>query len=106
MTTSRRTRQAWIALGLTVVSFIAGTVVGEGLYARFGYEAGADAPLLPTLVSGIAGIAVVVSAPLAAWWLGRAAVAEGDPRGRTPMLLGIAAAVGFALLNLAAALFG
>jgi fatty acid desaturase len=103
---STRTRQAWIALALTIVSFVLGTFVGEGIYSLLGYETGSDAPLLPTLLSAVPAIAVVVSAPLAAWWLGRAAVAGGDPRGRTPMLVGIVVAVGFALLNVAAALSG
>ena len=106
VTTSARTRQAWIVLALTLVSFVLGTFVGEGIFSLLGYETGDDAPVLPTLLSAVPAVLVVVSAPIAAWWLGRAAVAAGDPSGRTPMLLGLVIAVGFALLNVAAALSG
>ena len=98
-------RNAWIALVATGVTFVLGIAVGEGIFAAFGYETGVtDAPLVPTLVSAVVAIAVIDSAPLAAWWLGRKAVRAGDAGGRLPMLLGIGVAALVLLLNLAGAL--
>ncbi|MFM7718684.1 MAG: hypothetical protein ACKO8G_04215 [Actinomycetota bacterium] len=101
----RTARNAWLAIAATPLTFVLGTFVGEAIFTGLGYETGStDAPLGPTLLAAVPAIAVIVSAPLLAWWLGRRAVAAGDPRGRAPMLLGLALAALVVVVNLAAAL--
>ncbi|HEX2892916.1 MAG TPA: hypothetical protein VHO29_02815 [Marmoricola sp.] len=96
-----RTRRAWIAVWTIPVGFVVAMVVGEGLAAALGYESSdEDAPAGVMVLAGGAATLVFLVPCVAAWLLGRRAVAGGEPQGSTPALVGAVVGVVFVLLNL------
>jgi hypothetical protein len=94
-------RGAWIAVAMLPVGFVLAMVVGEGLFAMLGYDSGdEDAPAGAVALAGGTGILVFLVPCVAAWVLGRRAVADGDPQGRAPALVGAVVGLVFLLLNL------
>jgi hypothetical protein len=94
-------RGAWIAVAMLPVGFVLSMVVGEGLFAMLGYDSGdEDAPAGAVALAGGTGILVFLVPCVAAWVLGRRAVADGDPQGRAPALVGAVVGLVFLLLNL------
>jgi len=96
-----RARGAWIAVAMLPVGFVLAMVVGEGLFSMLGHDSGDEnAPAGAVALAGGAGILVFLVPCVAAWILGRRAVADGDPQGRAPALVGAVVAVVFLVLNL------
>lgn len=58
------------------------------------------------LAATVPALVVFALPAFAATWFGRRAVRLGDPRGRTPMIVGIVIALGFVLMNVLGAFFG
>jgi hypothetical protein len=99
--THRLARRAWVAVGCIPVGFVLSMVVGEGLFAMQGYDSGdEDAPAGAIALAGGTGILVFAVPCVAAWLLGRRAVAAGEPQGSTPALVGAVVGAVFVLMNL------
>lgn len=96
-------RRAWLSLLLLPVAFVAAFAVGEGLVVLLGQEPHGEAVPPPWVVLGAFTPAMLVFAVPAAlaWRFGHRAVEGGDPRGRWPIVVGVAVTAGFLLLNLA-----
>jgi hypothetical protein len=104
---SHPSRKAWAAAAFIPVAFVVAMVLGEGLLSWQGYESGDDQ--IPFGVLALAGgsALLVLEAPcVAAFVLGRRAIAEGDPDGKAPAWIGAILGVLFLAQNLAAFLFG
>jgi hypothetical protein len=94
-------RWAWIAVACIPLAFVLAMAVGEGLFAMQGYDSGdEDAPAGAIALAGGAGILVFAVPCVAAWLLGRRAVAAGETRGSTPALVGAIVGAVFLLMNL------
>jgi hypothetical protein len=99
--THRLARWAWVAVGCIPIGFVLSMVVGEGLFAMQGYDSGdEDAPARAIALAGGVGILVFAVPCVAAWVLGRRAVAAGEPQGSTPALVGAVVGAVFVLMNL------
>lgn len=100
------TRRAWWSLLGFVPGFVLAFVVGEGLVAAFGYPTGGPDPVPWWAVLGAAVPALTVFALPAVLvvHLGRRAVALGDVRGKEPVIVALAVAGCFVLVNLASGL--
>jgi hypothetical protein len=99
--TRRRSRRAWVAVGCIPIGFVLSMVVGEGLFAMQGYDSGdEDAPARAVALAGGAGVLVFAVPCVAAWILGRRAVAAGEPQGSTPALVGAVIGALFVVVNL------
>lgn len=102
----RLVRRAWWSLLLFPVSFAAAMVVGEGITSLLGYPEPSLASTPGWVITAAAGAALVVFvAPLAVTArLSIAAVAAGEPDGRTPLIVAGAVIGCFVVVNLASAL--
>lgn len=100
--------RAWVALALIPVGLLAAMVVGEALLAAQGFEVGSDTapPLGPMLLAAVPALLVGVTAPVAAVWCGLLADRHGHRHGRRVAIAAAIVAVGFVLLNAAAAIVG
>lgn len=96
---ARTYRQAWWAVALYPVSFVAAFVIGEGLYTWFG-GGDDDTPAWAVPAAGTPALLAFVLPGVAAVVLGRRAMRLGRRDGRTPAIVGAAIAVGFVGLNL------
>jgi hypothetical protein len=95
------TRRAWVATLFIPVGFVLSMVVGEGLFAMLGYDSSdEDPPAGAIALAGGTGMLVFAIPCVAAWMLGRRAVAAGEPDGKSPALVGAVIGAGFVLLNL------
>lgn len=104
---SHPSRKAWAAAAFIPVAFVVAMVLGEGLLSWQGYESGDDnIPFGAVALAGGAALLVLEAPCVAAFVLGRRAVAEGDPDGRAPAWIGGILGVLLLVLNLAAFLFG
>ncbi|MDO7867999.1 hypothetical protein [Nocardioides jiangxiensis] len=98
---TRATHRAWWSLTGFVPCFVLAFVVGEGIFAALG-QAGAggeQAPVWAVAAAAIPALLVFALPAVAATLLGRRALRLGDPRGRTPMVVALAVAGTFLLLN-------
>lgn len=95
------TRRAWWSLLGFVPSFVLAFVIGEGLISALGYPSGGEdlPPWWAMLVAVVPALVVFALPAVLAVHFGRRAVDLGDPQGKVPMMLAVAGAAGFALLN-------
>ena len=94
-------KRAWIALALTPVGFVLGTVIGEGLYSLQGYQPGTtDAPMTVKALASVPALIVILLPPLGAAVWGRMAFTSGNARARTPGMAGLIIVVVFAMITL------
>lgn len=95
-------RRAWWSLLAFAPAFGLAFAVGEGLAAALGYPpGGADqAPWWVMVVAGVPALVVFAAPAVLTWHFGRRAMDLGDPRGRSPIVVGLVVAGGFVLLNL------
>lgn len=95
------TRRAWWSLAGFAPSFVLAFLVGEGLISALGYPVGgsAQAPWWATLLAGVPALVVFALPAVLSVHYGRGAVRLGDARGRIPMMVGVAVAGAFVLLN-------
>lgn len=98
---SQWTRRAWFAVGFIPVGFVLSMLIGEGLLSSLGYESeDTDVPLSAVAIAGGSALLIFALPCLAAWILGRKAVASGEPQGQTPALVGAAVGLVFLALNM------
>jgi hypothetical protein len=83
------------------VFFLIAFALGEGLYSLLGYKPeNADAPVWALLVVDIPVLLVVLIPCAAAVVFGRRSSQMGDRRGRLPLIIGVAAGVGWLVLTI------
>jgi hypothetical protein len=100
--------RAWVSVALIPVVLVGVTYAALVLYRETMYEGAehyvpewADGmPWWVLLLRGLVGTAIVAIPCVAAVWCGRRATDHGDPRGRTPQVVGIVALAGYALMVL------
>jgi hypothetical protein len=92
-------RRAWWSLVLYPVSFVAAFVVGEGLYSRFGGDAG-DATAWAVVLSAVPAVLVFIIPGVLAVVEGMKAVNLGRPEGRVAATVGAVIGLGFIAMNL------
>lgn len=100
--------RAWVSVALIPVCLVAVSAASLYLfrYTRYGTEPDfvplwpEGAPLWALTVQSLVCIAVVWAPCATAIWWGRRATRAGDPRGRTPQVVGIVAGLGYALLSI------
>lgn len=95
------TRWAWWSLLGFIPSFGLAFAVGEGLISLLGYPTGgsAEAPWWAAIVASVPALVVFALPAVAAVHFGRRAMRLGDDRGRVPMVIAVAAAGTFVLMN-------
>lgn len=94
-------RRAWTAIALVPVFFLIAFALGEVLYNLLGYQPeNADAPVWALLVVDIPVLLVVLIPCAAAVLFGRHSSQMGDRRGRLPLIIGMAAGVGWLVLTI------
>ena len=100
------TRWAWWSLLGFVPSFGLAFAVGEGIISALGYPSGGSvqAPWWAALTASIPALVVFALPAVFAVHFGRRAMRLGDPRGRVPMVLAVAGASVFVLVNVISAL--
>ena len=112
-TTGHRARRSdrarsWWSLALLPVAFVAAFVVGEGLFALYGYEVhGEQAPPWWAVAGAALPALAVFAVPMAlALHFGRRALLAGDEGAKLPMAIGVAVTAVFVLQNTLAFLVG
>lgn len=104
---SHPSRRAWAAAAFIPVAFVVAMVLGEGLLSWQGYESGDDnIPFGVVAFAGGCALLVLETPCVAAFVLGRRAVAAGDPDGKAPAWVGAILGVLLLAQNLAAFLVG
>lgn len=95
------TRWAWWSLLGFIPSFGLAFAVGEGLISALGYPTGgsAQAPWWAALTASVPALVVFALPAVVAVHFGRRAIRLGDDRGRLPMLLAVAGAGAFVIMN-------
>jgi predicted membrane-bound mannosyltransferase len=95
------TRWAWWSLLGFVPSFVLAFAVGEGLISALGYPSGGSeqAPWWAALTASVPALVVFALPAVAAVHFGRRAIRLGDDRGRVPMVVALAGAGVFVLMN-------
>lgn len=95
------TRRAWWSLLGFIPSFGLAFVVGEGIVSALGYPTGGStqAPWWAALTASIPALVVFALPAVLAVHFGRRAIRLGDDRGRLPMLLAVAGAGAFVIMN-------
>ncbi len=89
----RDLRNAWIAVALIPVAFVAAIVIGEVVIGALGYPAGGKTPP-PSLRAGVGipATLLLIAPGVIAGIYGLRARRAGEPRGLVPGVIGIAAA--------------
>jgi hypothetical protein len=84
-----------------VPSFVLAFIVGEGLISALGYPSGGDAqaPWWAAVIAVIPALLVFVVPAGLSLYFGRRALRLGDDRARAPMIVAVAIAGGFVVLN-------
>ena len=97
----RDLRNAWIAVALIPVAFIAAVVLGEVVIGALGYPAGEKTPP-PGLGAavGIPATLLLIAPAVIAGIYGLRARRAGEPRGSVPGVIGIAVAAIFLLQSI------
>jgi hypothetical protein len=104
---SHPSRKAWAAAAFIPVAFVVAMVLGEGLLSWQGYESGDEnIPFGVVALAGGSALLVLEAPCVAAFVLGRRAVAAGDPDGKAPAWIGAILGVLMLAQNLVAFLFG
>lgn len=95
------TRRAWWSLVGFVPSFVLAFLIGEGLISALGFDLadGSHPPVWAMLTAGVPAILVFVLPAALAVHFGRRATALGDEGGRVAMIVALALAGGFVLIN-------